>query len=91
MFLTSGEYRRPLAQALTGVLFVDLGDAWGSRSAFQFTDPTLQTRFRQHSGFSPHAAVGLGLRVTTPIGPIRLDYGYGSEGGRLHFSIDHSF
>ncbi len=91
MFLTSGEYRRPLAQALTGVLFVDLGDAWGSRSAFEFTDPTLQTRFRQHSGFSPHAAVGLGLRVTTPIGPIRLDYGYGSEGGRLHFSIGHSF
>jgi outer membrane protein insertion porin family len=91
MFLTSGEYRRPLASALTGVLFVDVGDAWGSRSAFEFTDPTLRTRFRQHTGFLPHPAAGVGLRVTTPIGPIRLDYGYGTEGGRLHFSIGHSF
>jgi outer membrane protein insertion porin family len=91
MFLGSIEYRRPLAQALTGVMFADVGDAWGSRSAFQFDDPSLQTRYRQHSGISPRAGIGLGLRVTTPIGPIRLDYGFGSEGGRLHFSIGHSF
>lgn len=91
MFLASAEYRRPLAQALTGVLFVDVGDAWNTRSAFQFTDPSLQTRFRQHQGFSPQPAAGIGLRVTTPIGPIRLDYGFGNEGSRLHFSIGHSF
>jgi outer membrane protein insertion porin family len=89
--LMSMEYRRPLAQALTGVLFVDAGDAWGSRSAFQFDDPTLRTRYHQHENLSPRLSAGLGLRVTTPIGPIRLDYGYGSEGGRLHFSIGHSF
>ncbi len=91
MFLASAEYRRPLAQALTGVLFVDVGDAWNSRSAFQFDDPSLQTRYRQHSGFSPQVGAGVGLRVTTPIGPIRLDYGFGSDGSRLHFSIGHSF
>ena len=91
MLLASVEYRRPFAQALTGVLFTDVGDAWDSRSAFQFSDPTLRTRYRQHTQFSPHASVGLGLRVTTPIGPIRLDYAFGSEGGRLHFSIGHSF
>ena len=68
-----------------------MGDAWGTESGFLFADPTLQTRYRQHKNFSPQPAVGLGLRVTTPIGPIRLDYGYGSEGGRLHFSIGHSF
>jgi outer membrane protein insertion porin family len=39
----------------------------------------------------PHPDAGIGLRVTTPIGPIRLDYGYGTEGGRLNFSIGHSF
>ena len=27
----------------------------------------------------------------TPIGPIRLDFGYGEEGGRTHFSIGHAF
>jgi outer membrane protein insertion porin family len=91
MFLSSVEYRRPLAQALTGVLFADVGDAWGAPSVYAFTDPTLQTRYRQHQSISPRGALGLGLRVTTPIGPIRLDYAFGSEGGRLHFSIGHSF
>jgi outer membrane protein insertion porin family len=91
MFLASIEYRRPLAQALTGVLFTDAGDAWAAPSIYQFTSPELHTRYRQHSNFSPSASVGIGLRVTTPIGPIRLDYGYGNEGGRLHFSIGHSF
>jgi outer membrane protein insertion porin family len=37
------------------------------------------------------ASVGIGVRVTTPIGPIRLDYGVGEEGGKLHFSIGSSF
>jgi outer membrane protein insertion porin family len=91
MFLASAEYRRPLANALTGVLFVDVGDAWAASSAYQLNNPTVDTRFRQHGGLDPQASVGLGLRVTTPIGPIRLDYGFGSEGGRLHFSIGHSF
>ncbi|MBP5719226.1 MAG: BamA/TamA family outer membrane protein, partial [Abditibacteriota bacterium] len=34
---------------------------------------------------------GLGLRINTPIGNLRLDYGHGSEGGRTHFSIGHAF
>jgi outer membrane protein insertion porin family len=91
MFLASAEYRRPLANALTGVLFVDVGDAWNGSEAYRFTDPTIRTSFRQHGGIKPSASAGIGLRVTTPIGPIRLDYGFGSEGGRLHFSIGHSF
>jgi outer membrane protein insertion porin family len=91
MFLASAEYRRPIANALTAVLFADVGDAWGASGAYQLTNPTVSTDFRQHGGLSPAASVGLGLRVTTPIGPIRLDYGFGSEGGRLHFSIGHSF
>jgi outer membrane protein insertion porin family len=37
------------------------------------------------------ASVGVGVRVTTPIGPIRLDYGVGEEGGKFHFSIGSSF
>lgn len=37
------------------------------------------------------ASVGVGLRLTTPIGPLRLDYGVGEEGGRFHFAIGSSF
>jgi len=90
MFLGSVEYRVPFGDALQGVGFVDVGDAWGS--PYQLgpeSDP--QGRFRQHSGFKPRVGVGLGLRVTTPIGPLRLDYGVGNEGPRVHFSIGHAF
>ncbi len=86
MFLTSAEYRAPLANSLTGVLFVDAGDAWGG--PYQ---GVAFNGFRQHEGFSPSVGFGLGLRVVTPIGPIRIDQGFSSEGGRTHFSIGHVF
>ena len=91
MFLFSAELRVPLASSIAGVAFVDVGDAWNSLSEFQFSDPALQTRFEQHEGFSPRTGLGIGLRVVTPIGPLRLDYAFGREGSRTHFSIGHSF
>jgi len=86
MMLSSVELRAPLAPSLTGVLFVDMGDAWGGPySGVKFQD------FDQHDGFSPSVGFGLGLRVVTPIGPIRIDQGFGREGARTHFSIGHVF
>jgi len=39
-----------------------------------------------------HWGKGLGLRVNTPIGPLRLDYGFGDNGhGVFHFNIGQSF
>ena len=35
--------------------------------------------------------MGLGFRITTPIGPIRLDYGVGQDGGKFHFSFGGKF
>ncbi|MEJ5250554.1 MAG: BamA/TamA family outer membrane protein [Chthonomonadetes bacterium] len=82
--LFSVEYRAPLAQNLVGVLFVDAGDAWGGRYG------TIND-FTQHSNFKPQVGAGIGIRVRTPIGPLRLDYGFGSEGARTHFSIGNVF
>jgi len=90
-FLVSAEYRRPIMNRIVGVLFVDAGDAFNSQSNFRFTGKGLRTDFKQHSGIQINPAVGLGLRVATPIGPIRLDFGYGTEGTRTHFSIGHAF
>ena len=86
MLLFSGEYRHPLAQSLTGVFFTDIGDAWGG----PYKDVNL-LGFEQHAQFKPSLGIGLGLRVITPIGPIRIDQGFGKEGARTHFSIGHVF
>ncbi|MBM3494949.1 MAG: hypothetical protein FJX72_11620 [Armatimonadetes bacterium] len=86
MLLASAELRAPLAPSLTGVVFIDAADAWGGPySGIKFSG------FVQHSGFSPAIGFGLGLRVVTPIGPIRIDQGFGNEGARTHFSIGHVF
>lgn len=85
MLVASLEYRHPIAQAMTGVIFMDYGDAWGSKS--NFSVPGLS----QDSSFSPNLGVGIGIRVNTPIGNLRLDYGIGSEGARTHFSIGQAF
>lgn len=86
MFLGSFEFRTPIAPSLTGVLFSDVGDAWGgSYEKVRFNG------FTQHSGFSPAVGIGIGMRVVTPIGPIRIDEGFGREGARTHFSIGHVF
>lgn len=85
MLLASVELRKPIAQSVAGVLFCDYGSAWGGDKWYNV--PSL----KQTDGFKGHFSGGVGLRVNTPIGNLRLDYGYGSEGGRTHFSIGQAF
>ena len=75
MVLGSIEYRFPLYKKIQGALFTDFGGAWDD-------------------GFKPKnlkASAGVGLALNTPMGPLRLDYGRGSQGGRFHFAIGTSF
>ena len=85
LFFGSVEFRQPLARSLKGVLFADVGSAWGG--AYQ----NVQISGFSQGGFRPHFGVGAGIRFRTPIGPLRLDYGIGDEGGRTHFSIGNVF
>ena len=55
------EFRHPIANALTGVLFADVGDAWGGKY-----ETVNFNGFKQHSGFSPSMGLGVGIRVVTP-------------------------
>ena len=77
MFTATLEYRFPMANKVQGILFTDWGSAWSS-------------------GFIPKheqvfGSVGIGVALNTPLGPLRLDYGRGKQGGRFHFMVGGSF
>jgi len=75
MILGTLEYRFPLAKKVQGAIFTDWGAAW-------------------NGGLKPknfRGSVGIGVALNTPMGPMRLDYGRGKQGGRFHFSIGTSF
>ena len=81
------EYRFPLfSQFLNGALFADYGTDLGSGSSVP-GDPA-GVRGKPGSGFG----YGAGVRVQTPLGALRLDYGIGSEGdSRFHFGFGERF
>jgi len=81
MLAATLEYRFPVAQKVSGVVFTDVGNAWGGTKwdGTTFVFDGMKT------------SVGVGVRVNTPLGPIRLDYGVGSQGGRSHFSFGGQF
>ncbi len=80
--LLNTEFRVPMGKKLIGVAFVDVGDAWGGPTAAE-TEGDIS--------FTAHVGYGLGVRVATPIGPLRLDFGLGSGGVQTHFGISQMF
>ena len=76
------EYRHRFNEMIQGVLFYDIGNAWDTVVAFVNSE-----KYRSSHGF--------GVRVVTPLGPIRLDYGIADNKelgqGVIHFSIGHVF
>ncbi|GIV08991.1 MAG: outer membrane protein assembly factor [Fimbriimonadales bacterium] len=81
--LFSLEFRQPIEKAFTAVFFVDIGHAWGGY-------PSVN-EFSQSRNLNLQVGYGLGVRVRTPLGPLRIDYGIGREGGRTHFSVGQVF
>lgn len=81
MYEVTVEYRYPIAKKIQGVVFTDLGNAWGGVGNIPW----------YHENNKLHYSGGLGFRITTPIGPIRLDYAVGQDGGKFHFSFGGKF
>lgn len=77
MVLLNAEYRFQIIKGLQGVVFADGGATWLRDEPVSLAD------------FSTGA--GVGVRIDTPIGMLRVDYGIGKEGGRAYFSFGQMF
>lgn len=82
MLVMNAEFRFPIVEKVQGVLFTDWGTAWDSGEVLQLTD--LQNSY------------GLGVRLDTPLGLLRLDYGWGKDDednrkGQFYFGIGQTF
>lgn len=79
----NAELRIPIYRALVGAAFVDAGNIQQDHNDFGFSD--LQY------------AVGGGIRLRTPVGPIRLDVGHNPDPGRdddhwvVHLTVGYPF
>lgn len=82
-WVTNVEYIRSIAGPLKAVAFVDAGG--------------LSTDWEDLGMDDPEVAVGLGLRLDLPIGPVRLEYGHNltqdgrDPSGTWHFAIGTAF
>ncbi len=81
MYAATLEYRFPIAKKVQGVVFGDGGSTWD-------IDEGKIPWYQDDDSFN--WSVGVGLRLQTPIGPIRLDYGHGDQ-NKFHFSFGTQF
>ncbi len=88
------EYKFPIVREkkqtiLQGVFFFDLGGAWSKKRDVKFKIGEDEDKMKRGFGF--------GIRFTTPVFPIRLDWGYGldkEEGekpSQFYFTIGQLF
>lgn len=84
MAVATLEYRHPLQKAFNASLFIDYGSAWGGYGSINNFSQSNRPNFQM--------GYGVGFSFRTPLGPIRLDFGFNQQGkSRTHFVIGTSF
>jgi outer membrane protein insertion porin family len=82
MAVANFEYTFPIVKQLRGAVFYDVGNVWEDVSDF---------------GDEFKSGVGVGVRVKTPLGPVKVDWGYGLDHepgeskSKFHFSMSRGF
>ncbi len=83
MLILNAEYSFPLFEMVRGAIFADAGNVWEGGDDWDLGDLKK--------------GLGFGVRVKTPLGPIKLDYGFAldaadhEDDSRLHFSMGGFF
>lgn len=85
-FQATAEYRFPVFKVVRGAVFFDYGTTLGSANEV----PGEPSRVRGLPGSA--YGYGLGIRVNTPIAPIRIDYAINDDGDdRIQFGLGEKF
>ena len=86
------ENRTQLNDIIGIVVFADAGRAWKQNGR----DPSY-TRDNNHFGHNIGTTAGVGIRLNTPIGPLRFDFGWpvgnkmDDDGMKFYFNMGQSF
>ena len=86
------ENRTQLNDIIGIVVFADAGRAWKQNGR----DPSY-TRDNSHFGHNIGTTAGVGIRLNTPIGPLRFDFGWpvgnkmDDDGMKFYFNMGQSF
>jgi outer membrane protein insertion porin family len=85
-FQATAEYRFPIFRIVGGALFFDYGTTLGTES--DVPGQPSEVRGLPNSGYG----YGLGVRIQSPLGPIRVDYALNDDGGNeIQFGIGEKF
>ncbi len=79
MLLGNLEFRVPIDKNVGVVLFYDIGNAWNNNLGESFSFSDLYNSY------------GFGIRVKTPLGNLRVDYGEGEFESKTHFGFGDMF
>lgn len=78
LLLIQLEYHVPIVEKIKGIIFVDVGNVWEGKEKIDLGDL--------------HYSYGVGLRINSPFGIIKLEYGFSEQGtGETQFGIGYPF
>ncbi|EAZ88557.1 BamA/TamA family outer membrane protein, partial [Crocosphaera chwakensis] len=85
-FQATAEYRFPIIPAVGAAIFFDYGTTIKSQRSVRGIPGVVRGLPSDGYGY------GIGVRIQSPVGPIRVDYGINDEGdSRIHFGIGERF